>query len=290
MRVAPVVLATFGAMLATSQAVALTYSSSHLSKIIAAETMPDRGNLQLYFSVRAGTLQAGKVELTTPSDGVYYQNSGTVELKIGISSTILYTGDGIFMPAGTKFTLTADPANLSATYLQFLLSPAPESEAADQPAGTSVEVYRSPSSIPGLIREASLLTLAKVPVPPQSPCDPLHQRSGAALHYIVSGVGAEFTEGRAAARGPGSISYEPRGLVYQWSNPGSEQLVYLVFNVNPKNLPPVVEVDGPPADVFSTDSRITWAIYCIVVSMILIVIVSATTRVDHRHVGERRDK
>jgi hypothetical protein len=115
------------------------------------------------------------------------------------------------IPAGTKFTLKAHAAEGSPTYPQFLLSAAPEPEAVNLPTGISVEVYRSPSPIPGLIRETSLLSLAKVPVPPESPCDALHQRSGAALHYILSGVGAEFTEGRATAKGPGSVSYEPIG-------------------------------------------------------------------------------
>ena len=73
----------------------------------------------------------------------------------------------------------------------------------------------SPSQSPGLIRETSLLSLAKVPLPPQSPYDPLHQRSGAALHYILVGVGAEFAEGRATAKRPGSVWYEPRGLEQQ---------------------------------------------------------------------------
>ena len=79
---------------------------------------------------------------------------------------------------------------------QHTYSPAPEPEVADQPTGISVEVYHSPSPIPGLIRETSLLSLANVPVPPQSPHDPLHQRSGAALHYQGAGLGFVRTEGR----------------------------------------------------------------------------------------------
>jgi mannose-6-phosphate isomerase-like protein (cupin superfamily) len=290
MRVASIALAIFGAMLVSSEAVAVTYSSSPFSKIIATARLPYRDNPEVYFTVRAGALWSGGVDLTTAGDGFYYQYSGTVELKIGMADTILYAGDGLFLPARTKFTLKAGAAERSPTYLQFLLSPAPEPEIADQPNGLSVEVYRSPSPIPGLIRETSLLSLAKVPLPPQSPYDALHQRSAAALHYILSGVGAEFTEGRATAKGPGSVSYEPRGLVYQWSNPGSKPLVYLVFNVNPKNLPPVVEVEDHPADPFSTDPHITWAIFCIGLSVILTLIVCATTRVDQRHAGERRDK
>ena len=70
--------------------------------------------------------------------------------------------------------------------------------------------------------------------------------------------GASFTNGATQDRGP---------------------LVYLVFNVNPKNLPPVVEVEDRPTDPFLTDPHITWAICCIGLLKILIVIVCATNKV-----------
>jgi mannose-6-phosphate isomerase-like protein (cupin superfamily) len=291
MRLAPMAFAIFGAMLGSSEAVAVTYSSSPFSKIIATARLPAHDNPQVYFSVRVGTMWSDESDLTAASDGIYYQYSGTVKIEAGGLRAILHPGDGVFLPSGTTLTLKANGAGRSPTYLQFLLSSAPELEIGYGPPGISVEVYRSPSPIPGLIRETSLLSLASVPLPPQSPYDPLHQRSGAALHYILSGVGAEFTEGRAVAKGPGSVSYEPRGLVYQWSNPGPNPLVYLVFNVNPKNLPPVVEIEDHPTDPFSIDPHITWAIYCIGLSVILMVIVCATTtRADHSPAGKRRDK
>ena len=208
-----------------------------------------------------------------------------------MSGKILHKGEGIFLPGGTGFTLKADADERPLTYLQFLLSSTAQPIIADQQTGISIEVYRSPSPIPGLIRETSLLSLAEVPVPPRSPYDSLHQRSGAGLHYILSGFGSEFIEGRPTERRPGSISYEPRGLVYKWSNPRSMPLIYLVFNINPQNLPPVVEVEENLADPFSVDPHITWAICCIGLSMILTLIVAcATASGDHRQTGERRDK
>jgi len=45
------------------------------------------------------------------------------------------------------------------------------------------------------------------------------------------------------ARGPGSVSFEPAGFTYQWSNPGLKPLVYLLFNVNPKDIEPVIDLD-----------------------------------------------
>jgi hypothetical protein len=75
MRVVPVSLAIFGALLGFSQAVAATYSSSSFNRVISTARLPGRDNSQVYFSVRAGTLWSGAVDLTTDGDGVYYQCS-----------------------------------------------------------------------------------------------------------------------------------------------------------------------------------------------------------------------
>ncbi len=277
MRLRDAVFAVFGAMLASSQAVAGTYSSSHFSNVVAAEVVPNQGDFQLYFTIRAGTFWGDQMDGMAPSDGVYYQYLGTVEISIGDASKILYAGDGIFMPAGTSFHLKAIGIIPQRTYLQFLLSSTPDSDLAEQASGTSVEIYRSPSPLRGLTRDHNLLSLAKVPVPPLSPYDPPHRRTGAALHYVVSGVGAELVDGKGSVRGPGSVSYEPREVFYQWSNPGSKPLIYLVFNINPNDQPPVIEVEDRPADPFSTDPHITWAMYCIGLSMILTLIVNGTS-------------
>jgi len=50
-----------------------------------------------------------------------------------------------------------------------------------------------------------------------------------------------------------------------------------VFNINPNDQPPVIEVEDRPADPFSTDPHITWAMYCIGLSMILTLIVNGTS-------------
>jgi hypothetical protein len=47
------VLAAFVATLASSQAIAGTYSSSQFSKVIAHEVLPNYDDFQLYFSIRA---------------------------------------------------------------------------------------------------------------------------------------------------------------------------------------------------------------------------------------------
>jgi mannose-6-phosphate isomerase-like protein (cupin superfamily) len=289
MRLRALALAILGILLVPTGASAIeTYSSSQFHQIIAKAIVPDRNNEQLYFSVVAGTFWTPEIERYAASDGVFYQFTGTTELNLDGRTTTLQPGDGVFIQAGSKFTLKSLDANRSPTYLQFLLASTPGSEVADQTDGTSVELYRSPTPVPGLMHERNLLSLTRVPVPAQASPDPLHRRTGAALHYILSGVGAEFGDGRTMARGPGSVSFEPAGFTYQWSNPGLKPLIYLVFNVNPKDIEPVVVQDQQPEDPFSRDPHLTLAIYCVAISMALTLMVMSGTISDYHR--ERRQK
>jgi mannose-6-phosphate isomerase-like protein (cupin superfamily) len=278
MRLKDATVALFGATLAlSSQAISGTYSSSQFSKVIATETVPNQEPLQLYFSVRAGTFWSEEIEEVAPGDGIYYQYFGSVEILLGDARKVLYAGDGLYMPMGTRFRLKPIGISPQRTYLQFLVLPMAEPDPVAQTSGASVEVYRSPSPVPGLARDRNVLSLTRVPVPPLSGYDPPHQRTGAALHYVVSGVGAELIDGKAAVRSPDSVSYEPAEVFYQWSNPNSRPLTYLVFNVNPKNRPQVVEVEERPTDPLPNDSHITWAIFYISLSMLLTLIVNVTS-------------
>jgi mannose-6-phosphate isomerase-like protein (cupin superfamily) len=293
MRLRAITLALLGITLVSSEAAAITtYSTSVLQKIIAFATVPDRNDTPLYFNVRAGILKTNKVQEISFGDGIYYQLSGSAEIKIKGKITDLSTGDGVFIPVGTQFVLRPHDVDRAPTYLKFLLLPAGQFRPFDEP-GLEREVYRSPSPVSRVMPVRNLLTLRRVQVPPHSPCDPLHQRSGAALHYILSGAGAEFTENRATARAPGSISYQPNTLAYQWSNPGSTPLVYLVFNVSPEDEPPVIAADVRAMDPFSRDVHLTLAMYCIALSMILIAAVAvwiATDPYDEVKTRRRRGK
>jgi mannose-6-phosphate isomerase-like protein (cupin superfamily) len=289
MRLKAIVLAVSAATLPPSTASAIeTYSSSQFHQVIAKAVVPDRNSEQLYFGVVAGTFWTPQVERYAASDGVYYQFTGTVELGLDGKTTVLQPGDGMFIQAGARFTLKSLDANHSSTYMQFLLSPTPGTQAADATDGTSVELYRSPTPVPGLTHERNLLTLTRVPVPPQSLPDPLHRRTGAAIHYILSGVGAESADGRTMARGPGSVTFEPAGYTYQWSNPGLKPLTYLLFNVNPKDIEPVIVQDQQPEDPLSHNSHIALAAFCIAFSMAMTLVVLSSTISDYHR--ERRNR
>lgn len=284
-----VVLATFIICVGSCPAESVeTYSSSQFRRVIAKARIPQRDNAPLYFSVRGGTFWTDQVSTAAPGDGVYYQFSGSVDLRLDGKTRTLEAGEAQFIPAGAMFTLTSHGTHRAPTYLHFLLSRSPVSDLAAGANGAAVELYHSSSPVSGLTPERNLLTLSQVPVPPQSPPDPLHQRSGAALHYVLSGTGAEFGQGQAAARGPGSISYQPAGYTYQWSNPGPNPLIYLLFNVSPRDTEPVIALEQRAEDQFARDPHLTWAIYCIALSMLLAVIVSSSTAAEYYR--ERRNR
>jgi quercetin dioxygenase-like cupin family protein len=72
------------------------------------------------------------------------------------------------------------------------------------------------------------------------PSNPPHHRSGAALYYIVSGTGANTINGKTEAKEPGSLSYEPFGLVHQWGNLSDTPFTFLAFNINPEGVAAVI--------------------------------------------------
>ena len=102
------------------------------------------------------------------------------------------------------------------------------------------ELYRSAAPIPDLKPGSHDLNLTRVTFPAQMPSNPPHHRSGAALYYIISGTGANTIDGKTVAKGPGSLIYEPFGLVHQWGNPGVEPLTFVAFNINPEGVAAVI--------------------------------------------------
>jgi quercetin dioxygenase-like cupin family protein len=153
----------------------------------------------------------------------------------------------LFIAGGKTAALKAGSGGPS-TFLHFFLSPAAD---LDRPAETAPavvrELYRTAAPIPDLKPGSYDLNLTRVTFPPQTPSNPPHHRSGAALYYIVSGTGANTVNGKTEARGPGSLIYEPFGLVHQWGNPGDEPLTFLAFNTNPEGVAAVLP--GAPAKI-----------------------------------------
>ena len=211
--------------------------------VVAGAKLPSLGNAPLYFKAVSVSIPPGQKISMSPPNSILYQLSGATEIADGDAKKIT-AGGGALIAGGTNASLTAGNGEPS-TLLYFLLVP---KDALDQPitgAPTTVkELYRTPAPLPGLKPGSYQLNLTRVTFPPGMPSNRPHHRSGAALYYIVSGTGANTVGGETAERGPGSLIYEPSGLVHQWGNPGSEPLTFLAFNINPEGVPAVVP-DAP---------------------------------------------
>jgi len=207
--------------------------------VVAGTKLPSLGATPLYFRAVSVLISPGqKISLSAPN-GILYQLFGSTEVTAGEAKTIT-GGGGALIAGGTTASLTAGNGEQSAL-LYFLLAP---KEALDQPMAAAParvkELYRTTTPLPELKPGSYEFNLTRVTFPPGMPSNPPHHRSGAALYYIVSGIGANTVDGKTADRGPGSLIYEPFGLVHQWRNPGSEPLTFLAFNINLEGVPAVI--------------------------------------------------
>ena len=214
--------------------------------VVAATKLPTVTDVPLHFRAVSVTLMPGESSALA-ANGILYQISGSTEILVGGETRMLSTGEGLFIAAGKTATLKAGNERPS-TFLHFFLVPAAD---LDRPAATAPaaaqELYRTVVPIPDLKPGGYDLNLTRVTFPAQMPSNPLHHRSGAALYYIISGTGANTVDGKTEAKGPGSLIYEPFGLVHQWGNPGNEPLTFLAFNINPEGVAAVLP--GAPAKI-----------------------------------------
>jgi quercetin dioxygenase-like cupin family protein len=211
--------------------------------VIASTKLPTVTDVPLHFKAVNVSLPAGEKSNVSSANGIIYQIAGTTEVSLGGETKMVNPSEGIFI-AKTAI-LKAGSAGPS-TFLHFFLVPAADLDRPAETAPATVkELYRTTAPIPDLKPGTYDLNLTRVTFPAGMPSNPPHHRSGAALYYIISGTGANTVGGDAAARGPGSLIYEPYGLVHQWGNPGYEPLTFLAFNINPEGIAAVLP--GAPA-------------------------------------------
>jgi quercetin dioxygenase-like cupin family protein len=236
-----------GAMALAAPAAAQTTSAppAITRTVVAATKLPTVTDVPLYFKAVSVTLQPGEKSGVSAANGIVYQISGSTEVSLGGEAKMLSSGEGLFIAGGKTAVLKAGSGGPS-TFLHLFLAPAVDLDRPVETAPAAVrELYRTAAPIPDLKPGGYDLNLTRVTFPAQMPSNPPHHRSGAALYYIISGTGANTIDGKTAARGPGSLIYEPYGLVHQWGNPGDEPLTFLAFNINPEGVAAVLP--GAPA-------------------------------------------
>jgi quercetin dioxygenase-like cupin family protein len=234
--------------LASSAAAQTTPAPSTITRtLIAATKLPTVTDVPLYFRAVGVTLPQGEKGSVSAANGILYQISGSTEVSVGGEAKVLSAGEGLFIAAGKTAALEAGSGGPS-TFLHFFLAPAADLDRPAETAPAAVrELYRTVAPIPDLKPGGYDLNLTRVTFPAQTPSNPPHHRSGAALYYIISGMGANTVDGKTDAKGPGSLIYEPFSLVHQWGNPGNEPLTFLAFNINPDGVGAVLP--GAPAKI-----------------------------------------
>lgn len=201
--------------------------------VIAATKLPTVTDVPLHFRAVGVTLPPSEKSGVAAANGIIYQLSGSTEVSVGGEAKVLSAGEGLFIARGNTAALKAG-SGAPSTFLHFFLAAVADLDRPAETAPATVsELYRTVAPILDLKPGAYDLNLTRVTFPAQMPSNPPHHRSGAALYYIISGTGTNTVDGKTEAKGPGSLIYEPFGLVHQWGNPGNEPLIFLAFNINP---------------------------------------------------------
>ncbi len=231
--------------LAASAAAQTAAPPASTRTVVAATKLPTVTDVPLHFKAASVTLPPGEKSGVSAGNGILYQLSGSTEISLGGEAKMLSSGEGLFIAGGKSAVLKAGSGGPS-TFLHFFLAPAVDLDRPAETAPAAVrELYRTAAPIPDLKPGGYDVNLTRITFPAQMPSNPPHHRSGAALYYIISGTGANTIDGKTAARGPGSLIYEPYGLVHQWGNPGNEPMTFLAFNINPDGVAAVLP--GAPA-------------------------------------------
>ena len=206
---------------------------------MAATKLPTVVTSPLHFRALSVAIRPGEATTFLGANGVLYAMSGSTTVSMNGEVKPIGVGEGLFIASGMQVSLKAGNSEPS-SLLHFLLAPAADLGQAEVAPASVKELFRTAGPIPDLKAGSYDLNLTRVTFPARMPSNPPHHRSGAALYYIVSGTGANTVEGKTEKRPPGSLIYEPFGLVHQWGNPGDEPLTFLAFNINPDGVPAVV--------------------------------------------------
>jgi quercetin dioxygenase-like cupin family protein len=213
--------------------------------VVAATKLPTVVAVPLHFKALSVTIRPGEASSFSGADGILYQMSGSTEVSIDGGVKTIGAGEGLVIASGKQVSLKAGSGEPSSLLHFLLVSVTDLNQPAEAAPAAVKEIYRTAAPIPDLKPGSYDLNLTRVTFPARMPSNAPHHRSGAALYYIVSGTGANTVEGKTEQRAPGSLIYEPFGLVHQWGNPGDEPLTFLAFNINPDGVPAVV-AEAPP--------------------------------------------
>lgn len=194
----------------------------------------------VHFKLLRVTIPPGQSAPYSGPSGMLWVNSGVLGVGVDGERRSLEHGSAVFVTAGQRVTLTAS-AGAPAVALHFVLAPASQLDTTGHARPTmTTELYRTRDPVPNLKPGAHEFTLIRVSVDKGVPRPPMHQRSGAALYYVLSGTWTLHMDGRTEARRRGDVQFEPNGFVHTWENVGDSTGVLIQANVSLEGAPEIL--------------------------------------------------
>ena len=207
--------------------------------VIASERLASVVEAPMHFKMIQVSIARGQTANYSGPSGYLYALSGRAELSAGGTQRSLSAGEAAYVGAGESANLHS-AGSAPAVLLHFMLLPAAALESAPYSGTAKVaELYRSPERFPRLETGPYEFSLTKVTSPPKVK-PPLHQRSGAAVYYVLDGAGILHMDGKSEPRNKGAVQYEPNGFVHTWENAGTVPLILLQANISREGAPEIV--------------------------------------------------
>jgi quercetin dioxygenase-like cupin family protein len=244
MRIRPCLVVVVVAALLGMQGVAQPQSETAASTLLATAHLDSVVAMPVYFRLYRARVPAAQHASYRGTGAMLYELSGASMIEIeGGEARPLVEGTGTFVAAGQKATISAS-ASAPSDLLLFVLSALPNQwPPIDRPAAVK-ELYRTPDPLPDLRAGPYEFSLARLTFPAGMPANPPHYRTGAALDYVLAGIGALTADGKTEAMPTETPLVERFGWVHSLANPGDMPLVLLQANISREGDPAVHPVDG----------------------------------------------
>jgi quercetin dioxygenase-like cupin family protein len=212
-------------------------------ELVAVGRIASVADAPMHLRMLRVSLPAGGNAVFLGAPGVVYGLSGTLALGTPSEARTLQPGEGAFLEAGRKISFTA-VGNEPAFFIHVLLATESQLDAGVESVPAAVtELHRW--ALPDAARRPGPheFSMTRVTVAPKTPGPPLHQRSGAALYYVLAGNGIiTLGDGGTQPRPAGAIQEEPFGFIHTWSNPDEVPLVLLQANLSQEGMPEILFV------------------------------------------------
>ena len=214
--------------------------------VLAVASLPSVVDAPLFFKLSKVELASDQTTTYFGPVGFLYILSGSLAVQTEAGQRLLKPDDALLTAAAKTFSMSVSGPG-PVLFLHFALARAAEiDQAVERPPAVVTQLYRTPSSIPGLKPGRYEFTLTRVSYPHMPPNRP-HYRSGAALYYILSGSGLFRADGKTETKEAGTPHFEPREWVHQWANESDAPLVLLQANISEEGAPAVIMTELPPS-------------------------------------------